>query len=131
MLGRYAASAEAYRRVLTIETGSVDALHGLVVIGERPDEVDAAASVAADVSQPVRDRVAAGFTLGRVRDRRGEYDQAFDAYALANGLLRGERAARGFAFDRGAFRHLVDQQIATIGAHTFAGTEGWGDPSEL
>jgi tetratricopeptide (TPR) repeat protein len=134
MQGDYAAAADAYRRALALEPGSPDALHGLSVIGEHLDEtaeIDAAASVVDDPSRPVRDRVAAGFTLGRVRDRRGEYDQAFDAYALANSLLHAERAARGFAFDRSAFRHLVDQQIATTGAQTFADTAGWGDPSEL
>jgi tetratricopeptide (TPR) repeat protein len=134
MQGHFDAAAEAYRRTLALEPGLVDALHDLVSMGGRFDD-DATKRAVRDVlddqSRPVRDRVAAGFALGQVCDRSGAYDEAFAAFALANRLLRDDRAAHGFGFDRNQFRASVDRLIAVIDAQTFIDTAGWGDPSEL
>ena len=91
---------------------------------------DAAQAILDDRSRPVRDRASAGFTLGQVYDRSGEYDQAFAAYSVANRMLREDRNAHGYVFDRGKFRALVDRQIATFDARTVAATAEWGDPKE-
>ncbi len=133
-LGHFDAAASAYRRTLALAPGSVEVLHALVVAGEGLDDdaaKDAVHSVLDDESRPVRDRVAAGFTLGLSRDRDGAYDEAFAAFAVANRLLRADRAAHGFVFDRNADHDLVDRLIAATGPQAFANTAGWGDPSEL
>ncbi len=132
--GHLAAAAEAYRRVLALDPASGYALHHLALMGEHLDDDAAkntARSVLVDPAAPLRGRIAAGFALGQANDRGGAYDEAFDAYALANRLLRAEHAAQGFAFERGELRDLVDWLIATFGSQTFETTAGWGDPSEL
>jgi tetratricopeptide (TPR) repeat protein len=134
MRGRFDAAEEAYRRTLALEPRSIDALHDLVAMGDRLEgdaAKDAVRDLLYDQSRPVRDRVAAGFALGKVYDRTGAYDDAFDAFALANRLLRDDRAARGRVFDRNQFRARIDRLIAEIDARSFAATTGWGDPSEL
>ncbi|WP_158925921.1 sulfotransferase [Acidisphaera sp. S103] len=133
MRGRFDAAAEAYRRTLALEPGLIDAFHDLVSMEGRFDDIAAthvAQNVLEDPARPVRDRVAAGFALGKIHDRSGAYDQAFAAFALGNRLLRDDRAARGYVFDRNQFRALVDRQIAAINRQTFAVTAGWGNPSE-
>jgi tetratricopeptide (TPR) repeat protein len=134
MQGHFDEAAEAYRRVLELEPGSADALHALATLGKRAD--DHAAKVAAqtmlnDESRPIRDRAAAGFTLGSVSDRQGDYQEAFAAHARANSLLRADRAERGFVFDRDNHHRLVDGLISGFGERAFAETAGSGEPSEL
>jgi tetratricopeptide (TPR) repeat protein len=133
MRGHFDAADAAYRRVLTREPDSAAALHALATLGERvvsDSSKDTARDILNDESRTVRDRVVAGFMVGRVSDRVGLYDEAFEAYALANRLLRTERAANGFSFDRNGFRQFVDWSIATIVPQTLAHTAGWGDPSD-
>ena len=108
-LGHSDAAAKAYRRTLELAPGSADVLHDLVTLGARSDDdaaKDAAREISHDKSRPIRDRVAACFAYGQVSDRQGAYDDAFESYALANRLRRGERAARGFAFNRDKFAGL-------------------------
>jgi tetratricopeptide (TPR) repeat protein len=131
--GNFETAADAYRRAIALDPGMTGAMHDLAALGMRADDEatgEAARQVLADGHRPVRDRVAAGFTLGRLLDRYGDFDQAFDAHATANRLLREARNAHGFAFDRAGFRDLVSRQIVTIDSRTFAATAGWGDPSE-
>jgi tetratricopeptide (TPR) repeat protein len=133
-LGHFDAAAEAYRRTLMLEPGSVEVLHDLAAIGEGLEgdtAKSAVRAVLADQAQPVEARVAAGFALGRTCDQEGAYDEAFAAYATANRLLMAEQAARGVAFDREAFRSVVDWLIAATSPKVFADTAGWGDPSDL
>jgi len=133
-LSHFDAAARFYRRTLALAPGLADALYSLVEVGGGPDDstaIDAARDILDNQSRPLPDRIASGFTLGLANDRRGAYDEAFDAYTLANRLQRADRAARGFVFDRTTFHRLVDYLIATIGSQAFADTAGWGDPAEL
>ncbi len=96
-LGHFDASAEACRQALALDPGQVGALHDLVNLGDRHDDdaaKRAAQTVLNDESRPAEDRGLAGFALGQVCDRHGDYDQAFEAYVLANRVLRAERAMR-------------------------------------
>lgn len=130
-MGHFDAAADAYRRALVLEPGLGNALNGLAAVGERFDDDaarDAARDVVNDPSRPVRDRIAAGFALGRVHDRYGAYDEAFEAYTAANALMR---ADRGLAFDRTHYRLLVDRLIAAVAPQAFAATAGLGDPTEM
>jgi len=131
-LGHFDAAADACRQALALDPEQAGALNDLVALGERAD--DAAAKVTArdlvnDQSRPVRARVAAGYALGGVCDRHGEYEEAFAAFALANQLLRADRNALGHVFDRDHFRQIVDRQIAAFDQATFETTATWGDPS--
>ena len=134
MRGRFDAAEEAYRRTLELEPGSIEALHDFVAMGNRLDDDAARGAVREllhDRSRPVRERVAAGFALGKVYDGTGAYDEAFEAFALANRLLRDERAACGHVFDRNRFRARIDRLTAEIDGQTFTATAGWGVQSEL
>ena len=134
ILGHFDVAADAYRRTLSLKPRLPDALNGLSIVGDRLEgqaTKDGALALLNDPLVPVRDRIQAGFVAGRVSDTNGAYDDAFAAYALANRMLRADRAARGVVFDREAYRFLVDQLIAMIGPRTFAETAGWGDPSEV
>jgi tetratricopeptide (TPR) repeat protein len=134
MLGHFDAAADAYRSALALDPRAAGALHDLAVLSRRQDDdvaSQAARIVLADPSRSIRDRVAAGFTLGQVYDRQGAYDAAFEAYADANRLLRNDRISQGFLFDRNNFSALVDRQIALIGPQTFVATANWGDPSDV
>ena len=131
-LGHFDAAAQACRQALVLDPGSAATLHDLVALGERGDDEvvkHAAGAVLNDPSRAAHDRALAGFALGKVCDRSGQYDAAFAAFDRANRLLRTERNAKGFVFDRKTLRDLVDRQIATFSAETFAATTGWGDTS--
>ncbi len=135
MRGRFDAAADAYRRALELEPGLIDAIHNAVSIGQFFGDnatKRAIQDTLEDQSRAMGDRVAAGFALGQLCDRSGAYDEAFETYAIANRLLRDDRAAHGYVFDRNRFPGaLVDRLIAAIDAHTFSATVGWGDQSEL
>ncbi len=134
LTGHFDAAAEAYRHALALEPESGETLFGLVALGKDRDNnttADAAKKALDDRSKPVLDRVAAGFALGRLCDQHKAYDEAFAAYALANELRRGERAALGSVFDRVEFHGVLEGLIASFDPQTFAATAGWGDPSEL
>ncbi len=55
----------------------------------------------------------AGFQLGQMLDRAGRYDEAFDAFARANGL-------RPASWDADRVRTAVDEQVATITPELYA-----------
>jgi tetratricopeptide (TPR) repeat protein len=133
-LGHFTAAAAAYRRHMALAPGSADVMHDLVAVDERIEDdtvKDAARNTLGDDTKPARERFAAGFTLGKLNDRDGAYDEAFEAYALANQLRRADRAEHGLAFKRQKFSKLVDWLIATIGPQSFVRSEGWGDQSEV
>ena len=132
--GRFDDAADAYRRALELDPGSIDAMNGLASIGKRREEdgkPDALDIVLYDESREVSERISAGFARGRERDKQGDYDAAFEAYALANRLFRARRKAEGHVFTGTDLRGLVDWLIATMGPQMFANMAGWGDPSEL
>jgi tetratricopeptide (TPR) repeat protein len=133
-MGRFDDAADAYRHALAIDPDSAVAMSGLAEIGRQLTEYvprEAPNAMLWDESKPVRQRVSAGFAVGRVTDRTGQYDAAFEAYARANRLLRQDRIANGYVFERGAQHDIVDWLIATIGPDLFVQTQGIGDPSTV
>jgi tetratricopeptide (TPR) repeat protein len=133
-MGHFDKAAECYRRAVALDPGAANSLHAPVVPGAHFQDHDAwhaSWEVLNDPTRRVNDRIAAGFALAHLSDREGAYDRAFEACALANRLLRDDRAARGFVFDHAEFHDVVDGQVAAIGPPEFLATAGWGDPSEL
>jgi tetratricopeptide (TPR) repeat protein len=131
--GQFQQAVETYRRILELDPGCTDAQRGMVSVGA---EIDAAERTrlealvdAADV--PEGRRIAAGFALGSLLDRLGEYDAAFRYIAAANRLAAGERKEAGKAFDRDALRQQVDTLIDAFPAGIFADIKDWGVRSEL
>ena len=70
------------------------------------------------------------FALGAAKDRRGDQDSAFDAFAKANAMRRRLLDGAGQGFDADRFDQWVDEIIDTFGTDALAKAMGWGDASE-
>jgi tetratricopeptide (TPR) repeat protein len=134
ILGRFDEAAQACDRALEIDPDSVGALTTLAILGKHKRDSEATERLRSDLNDtanPLRDRIAAGFALGRVLDKEGSFDDAFAAYEAANSMLVEDRHKRGLAFDRQALSGWVDLQIAGFDPVTFRIPPFPGDPSDL
>jgi tetratricopeptide (TPR) repeat protein len=66
------------------------------------------------------------FTLGKVLDRLGLYDEAFDHFARGNALRRSVFVKAGTVFDHVAHAQLIDRVIAFFSKSYFRQVEGLG-----
>lgn len=66
------------------------------------------------------------FAKAEILRRRGEYDEAWMAYAAGNAHTAGE-----VAYDPAANRELTDKLIAATPAELFTARRGMGDPNQL
>jgi tetratricopeptide (TPR) repeat protein len=130
--GQFEKSVECLRRSLEIAPSGVASLH-LVMMPHpvQPAETQQLAALLNSPDVAARDRVAAGFALGKVLDDAGEFDQAFSAYASANALFKTVSAQQGHFFDAQDLARTIDQQIATFTPGYFAARADFGDPSDL
>jgi len=132
--GRFDEAVACYRKVLAADPGNAEAQRGIVAAGAQiDDETDLArlTAIAGDPTLPARKRIAAGFTLGSLLDKSGEFDAAFPHIAAANALVRAEYEAEQCGFDRRAYRQQIRSTMALFTPAVFAATRDWGDPSEL
>lgn len=88
-------------------------------------------AVVDDPASAPSQRVAAGYALGALLDKAGDYDAAFSRIATANRLTRDHQIAERKGFDRDAFQRQVDRLIAYYTPESFAVSRDWGDPSDL
>lgn len=114
--GQRAAAEDYYARILDVEPQHWEALARRAnahVFRERGDPLIAglqAALARSDVDPG--DRASLGFALGRALDAVERYDEAFAAYAAANGASRA--AAPGARYDRAAQERLIAEIRATF-----------------
>jgi hypothetical protein len=80
---------------------------------------------------PASDRIAAGYTLGKILDDADEYEAAFATFAAANTLFRNHRAATGEQFDQAQFIQRIDHLIKDYPSGFFREVIHWGNASEL
>lgn len=133
-LGRFTAAADAHRQALVLDPDSVEARKGLVAAGQlSADEAETQQllAVASDIGQPASQRIPAGFALGRLFDKAGDYDAAFAAYATANRLTKEMQAADGSAFDPATLQREIDAVIAGFSARSIAAASTAGEDSDL
>ncbi len=133
-LGQFDETITCYRRVLALDPDCTEAKRGMVAVGQQIDDKAELAwldDILSNEALPAHQRISAGFAVGELLDKAGDYDAAFQRMAVANRLARAERAAEGRAFDRGALRRQVDELIANFTPAAFQRTRGWGIPSEL
>lgn len=71
------------------------------------------------------------FTLARVLDQQGSFDEAFEFYRQANDLLRQLYRKRNHAFDAAGHRASIDRVIARFDLAFFGRVRGWGLDTEL
>ena len=116
--GDRAAAETVYRKALEVDPRNALALSR--VAGLVDGKSDASAQLAQQLSNqlPVAgsagERADLGFALGRLLDARGDYEQAFAAYAAANRASRESFGPRFKGYDRAAHERFVDRLIATF-----------------
>ena len=133
LLGHFDDAATYYRRILERNPGMIAARLGLLTVGKADEAGDLAdfRSVLTDPAKPEKDRILAGFALGKALDTAADYEGAFSAYRTANNIVR-DRAVRGTAPPDGAgLTALVDRLIGAFPGQVFQATRGWGNPSDL
>jgi tetratricopeptide (TPR) repeat protein len=116
-MGRREAAASAYARASAVAPGHPVALArsaGLARLTGPEDPVIAELRAAsARPGQPAADRAELGFALGRALDQVGAYDEAFAAYAAANGASRAADPASAH-YDRAGHERFIDSLIAAF-----------------
>lgn len=133
-LGRFDAAERCFTQALRIDPDRADAIIGRAVIHRLVAGDREVAQLRRWLDEPARDladRISAGFALGSLHDRAGDYGAAFADYALANRLAHEAFAAAGRGFDLTALHRRLNWLIDTFDAGTLAGMAGFGDPSEL
>lgn len=93
--GRIDAAVEAFREVIRLEPGHAEGWFGLSNLNAVEfDDADTAwlQHVLKQGDMSARDRELLGFALGKALESRGEYEQAFDTFRLAN-TSRSQRVA--------------------------------------
>ena len=121
VLGRFDEALTCLQQALAINPDLADAHRNLALIGVHSAEQREIGRLVGLIDRSETapmDRVIAGFTLGKLFDDAGEYDQAFTNYAAANRLFRDIRAAAGQRFDAAALRREVDGIIEHWNAET-------------
>ena len=132
-LGRFKDAVVCYRRANELDPDSAEVQRAIVAAGEPIEDSAEVARLAAVLDNSTvrrRRRISAGFALGSMLDKGGEYDAAFAAIAAANSLVREQNEEDSEGFDLGVLRREVNSQIAAFTAETFAAARGWGDPSD-
>ena len=132
LMGRFDKAEAAYRHVLTLQPDSSEALNGLASAGQALDAEShqQASKTLHDDTRPWADRCAAGFSIGKERDRAGDYDTAFAAYRTANEILREAFDRRGKSFSRSWMAGYVNAQMAAFQPQLIAQAQDIGCDSE-
>jgi len=132
-LGRADEAATAYREALSRNPNSVSARRDLAAIGcLSADGVDAdhLRAVLQDKVGDEQQKIVAAFGLGMAFDQAGDYDHAFEALTLANGMLRTQRTASGRGFQPVLRRREVDWLTTTFEPNLFRRLVDCGSPSD-
>jgi tetratricopeptide (TPR) repeat protein len=122
-LGRFEEAIEHFARAIEIDPTSGDAHRDLAICrtaaGEEP-VLKEMADILENPDVPVRQRISAGFGLGKCLDDSGRYDEAFARYTEANLLCRKEAETSGERFEIDTLRRKVDDLIETFTPQFFA-----------
>jgi len=77
-------AARYFKQVISSQSHAAEAYYGLVSV--QPDDINLQELQHAFERADTRDKIALGYSLGRLLDRRGEYDHGFDYTLAANQL---------------------------------------------
>ncbi|PUD98200.1 MAG: hypothetical protein C3L25_13190 [Candidatus Sedimenticola endophacoides] len=125
--GRFAEAGACYRAVLDEDPGLGAALNALAMIsdgdGDQARLIGELERMLIAGEPEAGERIGLDFSLGRLYDRAGLYDQAFSHYAAGN-------RRKGLRFDRAAYADRTDRLIETFGRGYFEGRSGLGSDSE-
>lgn len=133
-LGRFDEASEAFRKAITINPTLGDAYRNLAACGQMTaDEtsISRLRSILGSQSLSEEDRASAGFTLGKILDEKGKYEEAFAAYTEANRLTREMLRASGHEFNASQFENYVTSRIRRYTTDFFDSMKDKGNSSEL
>jgi tetratricopeptide (TPR) repeat protein len=130
--GRVDESADCFRHVLEISPNSAIAHKYLLEATRKKTDAQITPLTALLDQQNVSDddRILAEFALANALDECERYDEAFSHAAVANALVKAQRARHGERFDPEAFHARIDKLIEAFTAEFFDRRRDWGDPSE-
>lgn len=111
--GRMDAAEASFRQALALDPAFWDARRNLALM-QRTDGAAAELAALRQAAPPRSpwDEVLAGFTIGELLDKQGDYDGAFAEFARSNALLRSLQQARGQRFDLDELRRRTDAILA-------------------
>ncbi len=131
-LGKFEEASACFRRALEISP-EARFYRGLLSTGRNAasaGEIGRLVQLVARSDVPLEERITAEFSLGRMLDEAGRFDDAFAHFAAANRLFKESRATAGLRFDAGALEREVSRRIATFTPNFFAARRAWGNPAE-
>ncbi|MBV59771.1 MAG: hypothetical protein CMH65_00540 [Nevskiales bacterium] len=104
--GEFSAAAKLYRRALQVDSGNALALAGLLGLGEAGEYLQRARNVYQNShSRSAKARIA--YALGKVSERRADYEDAFSWWMAANEHRRREAGE----FNRAAMESRADRLL--------------------
>jgi tetratricopeptide (TPR) repeat protein len=133
-LGDFQGAEAVFLDVLKAHPKFAPALHALARmkrLSDDPERRKQLSRLITDTSLPPRHRVQAGFTLGEILDRAGDYDSAFARFSEANALYRKTRSAAGESYDRSELRDTAAMIEARLSREYANDTAAWGNPTDL
>lgn len=133
LLGQFEEADRCLARVRELDPTNMEAVRHQVVTGHASSDAAEIARLGQILDRPdlpQRDRIVAGFALGKLLDNAEQYDEAFARYAAANADSRAMHVAAGQLFDYPALQRRVDLLIETHTPEYFADNQG-GNRSEL
>ena len=127
--GKLADAGAAYRRAVEARPDYARAYYALVDLD--PGSVDGndisrMESAFADKPPTSGERAELGFALARIREKRKDYDRAFEYLETANRIRRA-----GFDYRASDTKRIVDHTIAAFTPDVFEATDGGGVRSDV
>jgi len=132
--GLFDEAVDCFRRALAISPDRASFHRSLITLGAQeadPAEVQRLGALLGQVDLPLKERIEAGFALGKLLDDAGRFDEAFPCFARANALLKQTPAAADQPFDGEKLHQVVDRIIEGSTPQFFAHRRHWGQASEL
>jgi tetratricopeptide (TPR) repeat protein len=114
LLGRFDEADTCLARVRELDPDNLEGVRHLSTTGRSTGdaaEIERLTLVLGRSDLSPRDRIIAGFALGKLLDNADRYDEAFSRYDAANKACQEMNAAAGNRFDIAAFRRRVDLLI--------------------
>lgn len=98
---------------------------------DSPSQRKNLSKISTDRTLPDDHRVRAGFALGEVLERAGEYDAAFEQFSKANNFQAKVFEKIGQGYDRTELQNMADRVKAGLGCECTAHGSTWGNPTEM
>ncbi len=129
-LGRVEEGEKNYQQLLLIKPGSIDAYFGLSELGKLNADREMVASLKAIKLEGLaaKEKMLLQYTLGKMLEKMGDYDKAFNHFHLAN---RYREEWKGEVFDFQDYEGKIQHLMNTFDVEFFESRRHFGVGSEL